>query len=74
MTVRELINELKFYDDDMEVEFAYNSGDYWKTTVCKQIKTVDKGFVEYSDYHRMNKLIDEDEEETDAKKEILILQ
>ena len=77
MTVRELINELEFYPDDMEVEFAYNYGDYWGTTVCKEIKDIDKGFVEYSSYHRMDKLIDiddEDEEEHDKKREVLILQ
>ncbi len=83
MTVSELISELSFYPDDMEVEFAYNYGDYWGTTVCKEIKYVDKGLVEYSDYHRMDKLvkededIDEDEEEietSDNRKEVLILQ
>lgn len=77
MTVRELINELNCYPDNMEVEFAYNSNDYWKTTVCKEIKDVDKGFVEYSDYHRMDKLVDiddEDEEEHEKKHEVLILQ
>ena len=77
MTVRELIDELEFFPDDMEVEFAYNYGDYWGTTVCKKIKDVDKGWVEYSGYHRMDKLIDiddEDEEETDDKREVLILQ
>ena len=77
MTVRELINELEFYPDDMEVEFAYNYGDYWNTTVCKKIKDIDKGFVEYSGYHRMDKLVeedDEDEEESEKKREVLILQ
>lgn len=79
MTVRELIDELKFFPDDMEVEFAYNYGDYWGTTVCKEIKDVDKGWVEYSGYHRMDKLVEEDEDDDDTetnntKKEILILQ
>ena len=77
MTVRELINELEFYPDDMEVEFAYNYGDYWNTIVCREIKDIDKGFVEYSSYHRMDKLVeedDEDEEEHEKKREVLILQ
>lgn len=76
MTVRELINELNCYPDDMEVEIAYSSHDYWKTIVCKDIKDVDKGYVKYSDYHRLDKLIDiddEDEEDND-KREVLILQ
>lgn len=81
MTVKELIDELSYYPDDMEVEFAYNYGDYWKTIVCKEIKNVETGCVEYSEYHRMNKLIDVDDEDDDDddnldtdKKEILILQ
>ena len=79
MTVKELIDELKFFPDDMEVEFAYNYGDYWRTTVCKEIKDVDKGWVEYSGYHRMDKLVEEDEdndetETNNTKKEVLILQ
>ena len=79
MTVQELIEELSLYPDDMEVEFAYNYGDYWRTTVCKEIKNIDTGYVEYSAYHRMNKLIDnddeeDDEEETESKREVLLLQ
>lgn len=74
MTVQELIEELSLYPDDMEVEFAYNYGDYWRTTVCKEIKNIDTGYVEYSAYHRMDKLIDNDDEETETKREILLLQ
>ena len=79
MTVQELIEELSLYPDDMEVEFAYNYGDYWRTTVCKEIKNIDTGYVEYSAYHRMDKLIDnddeeDDEEETENKREVLLLQ
>ena len=76
MTVRELIDELELFPDDMEVEVAYNYGDYWRTTVCKEIKDIDEGWVEYSGYHRMDKLIDVDDEddEPDEKREVLILQ
>ena len=79
MTVQELIEELSLYPYDMEVEFAYNYGDYWCTTVCKEIKNIDTGYVEYSAYHRMDKLIDnddeeDDEEETETKREVLLLQ
>ena len=79
MTLQELIEELSLYPDDMEVEFAYNYGDYWRTTVCKEIKNIDTGYVEYSAYHRMDKLLDnddeeDDEEETETKREVLLLQ
>ncbi|MBD5400438.1 hypothetical protein HDR61_01655 [bacterium] len=78
MTVSELIEELQSFDDDMEVQFAYNYGDYWRTTVCKDVTDIDTGYVEYSEYHRMNKLIDEDEdddtdEDISTKKQVLIL-
>ena len=80
MTVQELIEELSLFPDDMEVEFEYNYGDYWRTTVCKEIKNIDTGYVEYSAYHRMDKLVDideeddDDEEETEAKREVVLLQ
>ena len=77
MTVKELIDELSFFSEDMEVEFAYNYGDYWQTTVCEKITNVDVGQVEYSQYHRMDKLVDDDCDDDDSdvdKKEVVILQ
>lgn len=78
MTVKELIEELQYFSDDMEVEFAYNYHDYWNTTVCKKIQTIDEGEVEYSSYHRMDKLVDNDdddeEESAEEKRKVLILQ
>ena len=78
MTVAELIEELQSFDDDMKVQFAYNYGDYWRTTVCKNITDIDTGYVEYSECHRMNKLIDEYEddltdEDISTKEQVLIL-
>lgn len=63
MTVAELIAELQSFNDDMEVKFAYPSGDYWHTTVCDVITSVDIAGVEYSEYHRKDKLLDVDEVE-----------
>ena len=40
-----------------------------------EIIDIDKAWVEYSSYHRMDKLVEEDEpDETDKKREVLILQ
>jgi len=75
MTVGMLIEELKQYDKNSEVRFAYNSGDHWKTQVAELIKSVDSGLVSYSEYHRMDKVVDpnDDGEMPDEAKEVVIL-
>ena len=76
MLVRDLIELLEGYDLDMEVHFAYNYGDHWRTEVAPNVSNVREGVVEYSDYHRMDKiatieedydLYDEDTGETETK-------
>jgi hypothetical protein len=76
MTVQELINTLQFMDMNAEVHFAYNYGDHWRTEVAPRISDVREGVVEFSDYHRMDKLVtieedydvyDEDTGETETK-------
>jgi hypothetical protein len=62
MKVSELIDILGRYDQDVEVHFSYNYGDHWRTEVAPAVCQVSDGVVEYSDYHRMDKLVtDEDE-------------
>ena len=63
MLVRDLIELLEGYDADMEVHFAYGYGDHWRTTVAPKVSQVFEGAVQYSDYHRMDKLADEDFED-----------
>ncbi len=60
MTVKELIESLEGFDPNMEVKFAYNYGDYWGTEVANDVRDVDEGMVKYSDYHRMDKVVDDD--------------
>jgi hypothetical protein len=60
MTVEELINTLQFMDMNAEVHFAYNYGDHWRTEVAPKVGRVDEGAVVYSEYHRMDKIIDAD--------------
>jgi hypothetical protein len=64
MTVAELIEYLQEEDQTLEVKFSYNSGDYWRTQIAKDIETVETGLVEYSDYHRMDKVVENDEDGT----------
>ena len=61
MKVKELIDMLEDFDGEMDVQFAYNYGDHWRTMVSSGIQDVIGGVVEYSDYHRMNKLVEDED-------------
>lgn len=75
MKVAELIEMLQNYPADMEVHMAYGSGDYWHTTVAPRITGVFEGAVAYTEYHRMDKLVDLDEDEMDSDaRTVLILE
>jgi hypothetical protein len=60
ITVQELINQLQFMDPNAEVHFTYNYNDHWRTQVAPEVDSVEVGYVRYSDYHRMNKVLDDD--------------
>lgn len=74
MNVKELIEQLKYMDQDAEVHFHYNYGDHWRTEVAPKVSQVFEGVVEFSDYHRMDKLVDDedcyDEETGDYKADV----
>jgi len=74
MLVKELIESLKYMDQDAEVHFAYNYGDHWRTEVAPKVERVHQGIVEFSDYHRMDKLVEDedcyDEDTGDYKADI----
>ena len=61
MQVKELIEILKNYDQEADVHFAYGYGDHWRTTVAPAISQVFDGVVEYSDYHQMDKLVEDED-------------
>jgi hypothetical protein len=71
MQVKELIEMLQDMNPEAEVHFAYGYGDYWRTTVAPAASRVFQGIVEFSDYHRMDKLVEDedcyDEETGDYK-------
>ena len=66
LTVAELIEELKYMPQDAEVHFQYNYGDHWRTQVAPSVDSVEMGIVQYSDYHRMPKVVEPDWDEEDA--------
>jgi hypothetical protein len=58
MLVKELIESLKYVDQDAEVHFSYCYGDHWRTEVAPKVGRVDEGVVVYSEYHRMDKMVE----------------
>ena len=72
MKAKDLINELKNWDPDTEVHFAYNYGDHWRTEVAPKIRRVGEGMVAHSEYHQMDKLIEDDSDEEDVRRVIVL--
>lgn len=74
MKVSQLIEQLGYMDKDADVHFAYGYGDHWRTTVAPKVSQVFEGVVEFSDYHRMDKMIEDedcyDEETGDYIKDV----
>jgi hypothetical protein len=61
MQVYQLIEQLEYLDPNAEVHFAYSYGDHWRTTVAPKVGEVSEGVVEFSEYHRMDKLVDDED-------------
>jgi hypothetical protein len=62
MLVKDLIEQLGYMDQEAEVHFAYNYGDHWRTEVAPKVSSVAEGVVEFSEYHRMDKLVTDEED------------
>jgi hypothetical protein len=52
---------LGFMDPEAEVHFAYNYGDHWRTQVAPKVDSVGERVVEYSSYHSMDKIVEDDD-------------
>ena len=63
MKVQDLIERLKYADPEAEVHFSYNYGDHWRTIVAPVVTEVEDGKVTYSDYHQMDALVSDNEED-----------
>ena len=61
MQVFQLIEQLMDMDPNAEVHFSYNYGDHWRTKVTPAASEVFEGVVKYSEYHRVDKLLDEND-------------
>jgi hypothetical protein len=63
MKVKDLIEQLGYMDPEAEVHYSYCYGDHWRTEVAPRVDRVDEGAVVYSDYHRMDKMADDEFED-----------
>ena len=61
MLVSQLIEQLGYMDQNAEVHFSYNYGDHWRTQVAPAVTRVEEGIVEHSNYHSMDKMVDDEE-------------
>jgi len=60
MKVKDLIEQLGYMDPEADVHYSYNYGDHWRTEVAPAVGRIDEGAVVYSDYHRMDKMVEDD--------------
>lgn len=75
MTVEEVIDALQGQDPKAKVRFAYNYGDHCRTTVAAPVYRVEEGEVARSDYHRMDKVVEEeyrDGERNEIRKVVIL--
>ena len=61
MKVSQLIEQLGYMDRDAEVHYSYCYGDHWHTEVAPRVDSIEQGVVEYSEYHRMDKMVDDED-------------
>ena len=73
LTVKELMEALEGMDPDLPVMFAYNYGDHGRTEVAASIDTLEEMPVQWSDYHRMHKVMGEDQSEADISDFVVII-
>lgn len=73
MKNKELIELLQEEDPEAEVHFSYSFGDHWKTIVAPKVGKVEEGRVIQSDYHRMPKIIDDDDKRFSEAEVVVII-
>lgn len=80
MKPSELIELLKPFvdeentDNELDILFGYDYGDHWHTTVAASITDVLETNVKYSNYHNMNKVVDNEEADEEETTQVILLQ
>lgn len=65
--LREMLQDLEAQGKgEIEVAFSYNYGDYWRTSVAATVHTVEEATVKYSEYHSMDKVVEDDADDEGA--------
>jgi hypothetical protein len=72
MKVSELVEMLSRFNQEADVHFSYGYGDYWRTEVAPAVCQVYDGMVAYSEYHQMDKLIQDDSDEDTVRRVVVI--
>jgi hypothetical protein len=67
MKVKDLIEQLGYMDQEADVHFSYCYGDHWRTQVAPSVDSVEEGLVKYSDYHSMDKIVEDRYDEDDCE-------
>jgi hypothetical protein len=62
MKVSQLIEQLGYMNPEADVHFSYGYGDHWRTQVAPKVSEVFEGAVQYSDYHRMDKMVENEDD------------
>jgi len=61
MKVKQLIEMLEGFDEDLEVGFEYPSRDYWNSVLIGEVYGAEEGYAKYSAYHQQLGVATEDE-------------
>ncbi|MGA1049395.1 MAG: hypothetical protein ACO3UU_15420 [Minisyncoccia bacterium] len=69
----DLIDELSAFSPETEVHLQYDSGDYWKTQIAPKISYIETGLIEYSRYHRTNKVVEYNDRQESERKEVVLI-
>lgn len=72
MNVRELMNLLSKFPEDMDVAFLNRTGDYWGTELGRPVNIAHRAYVKHDPYHNANRVINPSEDEEGAN-EVLLL-
>lgn len=67
LTVRDLIEELQGLDPDLPVVLSYKYGDRPNTEVAEIVRCADEDSVEWSEYHRAFKVVNQDRDSEEVQ-------
>ena len=74
MKVQELKKLLENFDDESDIGFSYNYGDRHRTSVVGNIRHVNEVLVVLSEYHKMLRVVEDDDEHDPEAKTMVVLQ